>query len=65
MFHERAKHVEIYCHFGREKLLCKDLITRFVNSNEQDTNILAKSLRGGRIQFICSQLGAYDLFAPS
>ena len=65
VFHERTKHIEIDCHFIREKLLSKEITTEFINSNDQPTDILTKSLRGTRIQFICSKLGAYDLYAPA
>ena len=36
-----------------------------LSSNEQIANTLTKSLKGLRIQFICSKLGAYDLYAPT
>lgn len=64
MFHERIKHKETDSHFVREKLLSKDLVTEFISSNEQLANIWTKSLRDPRIQFICSKLGTYDLYAP-
>jgi len=59
----RGLNIEIDCHFVREQLLSKDLITKFVSSSEQQTYILTKSLRGPMIQFTCSKLGAYDLYA--
>ena len=65
VFHERTKHIEIDCHFIREKLLSKVIVTEFINSNDQPADILTKSLRGPRIQSICSKLGAYDLYAPT
>ncbi|WVZ05061.1 hypothetical protein V8G54_018407 [Vigna mungo] len=65
VFHERTKHKETNCHFVREKLLSKDLVTEFISSNEQLANILTKSLREPRIQFICSTLGIYDLYVPA
>nr|AAT38799.2 Gag-pol polyprotein, putative [Solanum demissum] len=41
------------------------IVASFVGSNDQLTDILTKSLRGTRIEYICSKLGAYDMYAPA
>ena len=65
MFHERTKHIKIDCNFVKEKFLSKDLITEFINFNEQLTYNLIKSLRGPMIQFISFKLGPYDQYASN
>ena len=65
VFHERIKHIEIDYHFVQEKVLSSCIVTSYVNSNNQLTNILTKSLKGPHISFICNKLSAYDLYVPA
>jgi len=65
VFQERTEHIEINCHFVREKITSGDIKTEFVNSNDQLADIFNKSLRGPKIDYICNKLDTYDLYAPA
>ena len=65
VFHERAKHNKVDCHFIRENISLGCMTTSFVNSNDQLADIFTKSLRGPRIKYICDKFGAYDLYTPA
>ena len=56
VFNERTKHIEVDCHFIREKIASGCMTTSFVNSSDQLVDIFTKYLRGPRIQFICNKL---------
>ena len=44
IFHERTKHIEVDCHFIREKIASGCVATNFVNSNDQLTDIFTNLL---------------------
>ena len=65
VFHQRTKHIEVYCHFIREKVRSGCMTTTFVNLSDQLTDVFIKSLEGPRIRYICNKCGPLDLYAPA
>ena len=62
IFHERTKHIEVDCHFIREKIASGCMTTSSVNSNDQLVDIFTKFLKGPRIKYICDKLSTFDLY---
>ena len=65
IFSKCTKHIEVDCHFIREKIASGCVATSFVNSNDQLADIFTKSLKGPRIKYICNKLSAYNIYAPA
>ncbi|XP_059658742.1 F-box protein CPR1-like [Cornus florida] len=65
IYHERTKHIEVYCHFIRSKVDSNEIVTPFVPSDRQLADIFTKVLPKNSIDSICGTLGVDNIYSPA
>ena len=56
VFHARTKHIEVDYHFIREKVVNKDMVLRFISTDDQVADIFTKGLSTPRFSLLRSKL---------
>ena len=62
VFREQTEHIEIDCHFVREKIQLGLISIGYVKTEEQLEDIFTKPLSGDQVSYLCNKLGMINIY---
>ena len=65
MFHERTKHIEVNCHYIRDKIQNGNIKTSYIQTEQQLVDIFIKAHGKAQFFYLLRKLGIREIFSIS